>query len=255
MNTYLPMKQPFLKATAFSLTSLAAFLFAVTPKTFAMQADVFQHVSCPNPGGNQIANFQDGWHAIVGSSQNMWGKDTVQDMGNQNFVQCFCPLPLNGQQAVQNGIQTDWRFAGNMSTSEQQEWMNSGWQLRHDGTAFGLPQNDFLVKNFSFSCNQSGSISSSTTTNCNTTISQSNTTTISNKVNNFQQTGNNEANNNTQGNVQIINGNATNATTITNTTNANIQNSNTMKEMIRRIIVHIQGNGATSRNAVVVSSN
>lgn len=250
------MKLSLFKTTAFSFTSLVTLLFAITPKTFAMQPDVFQNVQCPSPGGNQIANFQNGWHAIVGFPQNMWGKDMVSDMGNQNFVQCFCPLPLNGQQSMQNGIQTDWRFAGNMDANEQQQWMNNGWQLRHDGTAFGLPQNDFLVKNFSFSCNQSGTVSSSTSTNCNTMTSQSNNTTISTNVSNFQQTGNNEANINTQGNVAVVNGNVSSTTTATTTANTSILNTmKDMHEMMRRVNISIQDNGVPSGNAITISSH
>ena len=111
-------------------------------------------------------------------------------------------------------------------------------------------------KNFSFSCNQSGTVSSSTSTNCNTMTSQSNNTTISTNVSNFQQTGNNEANINTQGNVAVVNGNVSSTTTATTTANTSILNTmKDMHEMMRRVNISIQDNGVPSGNAITISSH
>ncbi len=244
------MRNPLLQTTIISLTSVATFLFTITP-SFAM--NTLHRAECFNPGGQEIISFQDGWHAIVGSAQNMWGKDSVFDMGNNNFVQCFCPLPRNDERRTE-GIQTDWLSAGNMSDAEIQQLLNSGWQLRHDGTSFGLPQNDFLVKNFSFSCRNEREVSKTFTTSVRET--ESNNANISTRVINDQNTGGNRVEGNTQGNGKVITGDISSHTDIS--TNVNTNNTDdmrhTIRHMIERIRVSVTGNGASSDNGVSVSS-
>lgn len=214
--------------------------------------DAFQNVACPNPGGNQMVNYQDGWHWVVGFSQNVWGKDSVSNVGTQDYVQCFCPLP-HSSQAITQGVQTDWQYAGNMSVSEQQQWMNAGWQLRHDGTAFGLPQHDYLVKNYSFSCN--GEVSN-TSTNGSSQVNQANSATISTVVISNENTGGNNVNKNTGGSATVITGKASSQTDIQNNVNKNVSQGigQRMRQIIGQIIVKIRGNGALSDNTIHLSS-
>ena len=119
---------------------------------------------CPNPGGNSVASYTDGWHAIVRNSQQQWGSDTVNAIGNNNFVQCFCPKPQNSQTTTNTnqGVQTNWLQANSISLKMKNYLLQNGWTDIANGTDFGLPNGEYLTYNQNYFCGMSSTIK-----NCN----------------------------------------------------------------------------------------
>lgn len=107
-------------------------------------------VSCPDVGGNVVASYSDGNHAIAGYTNQFYGSDVVYSIGNNNYIQCYCP-PANSGSST--GIQSNWyRVDGNMSDSVMQQYVNSGWVFIQNGADWGLPGGSYLVKNIQFDC-------------------------------------------------------------------------------------------------------
>lgn len=103
---------------------------------------------CPNPGGTLVVSYPEGWHWIVGDPQLKWGSDSVYHIGNNNYVQCYCPL--NG--VTDQGIQTNWLKVSNITETEKNQLLAQGWILVGNGADFGLPQGAYLAKNSFFTC-------------------------------------------------------------------------------------------------------
>lgn len=100
---------------------------------------------CPDPGGTKVASYDEGWHWIVGESDLRWGSDNVYDIGEQRYVQCYCPTD------DLKGIQTNWMPTSLVSDEKQEKLINKGWILV-DGADFGLPNIQYLAKNSKFIC-------------------------------------------------------------------------------------------------------
>ncbi len=126
--------------------------------------------SCQNPIGTIQANYDQGNHAIVGIQGLQSGSDTVYSNGDNNFTQCYCPLPLT------NGIQTNWLAAGNISKEDQNVLITQGWILIPNGADWGLSAQPYLAKNTDFSCGGGGSTSGSGGTSSGSGGSTSNST-------------------------------------------------------------------------------
>jgi hypothetical protein len=110
--------------------------------------------TCPNPGGNTVASYNDGWHAIVGSSTQQWGTDVVYSLGNNNYTQCFCPLKLSGFTPDYNtGIQSNWYKVDSLISDSTKQWFtNNGWTYISNGADYGLTSGAYYVKNYQFNC-------------------------------------------------------------------------------------------------------
>lgn len=106
--------------------------------------------SCPNPSGEIIANYDSGVHGIVGDSLTHTGSDKVYSESSVNLVQCYCPS------AGDNGIQTKWLYASQMSTEDIQSLENSGWIYVENGSDWGLNEGPYLAFNSGFSCSNQG---------------------------------------------------------------------------------------------------
>lgn len=210
----------------------------------------FQNAQCPNPGGTQIANYQDGWHWVVGFAQMMWGKDTVYDMGNHNYIQCFYPTQQNNKISMK-AVQTNWLWVGNISEQYKGQLTQDGWQLRHDGTAFGLPQNDYLVKNYFFPMQDNKTELFYKNINTSSVYIAKNNMSSSTLIISNQNTGGNTILKNTHGNVSLSTGDESASLHISNQTNKHEEINN--QESIhthQQIQTDVSGNGASSGNSL-----
>jgi hypothetical protein len=170
--------------------------------------------NCPNPGGNQVAYYPEGWHWIAGESNLRWGTDSVNHIGSSNYVQCFCPLNKDNNSLLgSHGIQTNWLKVTNISEEQKNHLLSQGWILIQNGADFGLPSGQYLAKNKDFSC---------TSPSCLKKISQSNSATITNSITSIINTGKNQTSYNTGGSTTTITGNAAASITIKNNLNINI---------------------------------
>ncbi len=116
--------------------------------TFSSDNDnVTKFPNCPDPGGTQVAGYDEGWHWIVGETQLKWGSDYVYHLGDTRYVQCYCEIEGNN-----NGIQTNWLPASLVSSNKQAKLISQGWILVQNGADFGLPNASYLAQNSRFSC-------------------------------------------------------------------------------------------------------
>lgn len=112
--------------------------------------------SCPVGSETIKADFPVGEHAIVGVTGLQSGSDKVFSIGDNNFVQCFCP-------AQGSGTQTNWLSAGNINQVDRNNLITQGWVLIPNGADWGLDPQPYLAKNMDFSCN-GGSVQGSNST-------------------------------------------------------------------------------------------
>ncbi len=153
------------------LLTLSAFTGAVSP-AFATQTPVF--MSCVNPTGTVVSSYDSGTHGVVGDTASFSGKDTVYAATNGTNTQCLCTI--QGQ-----GIQTNWMKASNLSQDEISIYVNQGWTLIPNGSAWGLSDESYLAKNENYSCSGGSSSSegrvggASATSNVTTVLSLANT--------------------------------------------------------------------------------
>lgn len=101
---------------------------------------------CPRPRGEVKAFYSEGTHAIAGKDETVEGADIVFDQGNNNAVQCYCPV--HGM----NGIQTNWLHAANVSSQWKEHAVHDGWMKIPDGTSWGLSAGPYFAKNSDFLC-------------------------------------------------------------------------------------------------------
>lgn len=116
---------------------------ATYPDHYSIPTDFLR---CPDPGGTKVASYDEGWHWIVGEDELRWGSDYVYDIGNQKYVQCYCPIDDDPK-----GIQTNWMPASQVSQEKQEKLISKGWILVN-GADFGLPPVPYLAKNSKFIC-------------------------------------------------------------------------------------------------------
>lgn len=102
--------------------------------------------TCPTPGGNIIASYDTGTHAIAGDPITHNGSDYVYQLTNTTVTQCYCPV------TGVDGIQTDWFDASGLSQDEIDSLKNSGWIYIPNGLSWGLNDAPYLAKNISFAC-------------------------------------------------------------------------------------------------------
>lgn len=107
---------------------------------------------CPNPGGTVVASYDSGFHWILGEAELKWGSDKVHNIGNNNYVQCFCPLNHDGTLGSSQGIQTNWLKVGSITEAQKNSLLTQGWINVSNGADFGLLPEPYLAKNLGFIC-------------------------------------------------------------------------------------------------------
>jgi len=130
--------------------ALALPSFIVPQPTLVANAEfsVPAYPSCVSFSGTIQAQHLNSNHAIVGRSDQVFGNDTVYDLGNANYLQCYCPLESAGTA----GIQTDWLNAASLDEATISQLMDQGWYYIGQGQDWGLDSIPFLAKNSDFSC-------------------------------------------------------------------------------------------------------
>jgi hypothetical protein len=112
-----------------------------------------QFPSCPNPGGTVRASYETGSHWIAGEPNLRTGADAVYDIGNNNFVQCYCPEgSKNTYNNINNGIQTNWIKSDKLSANQKGYLLRNGWKIVAKGEDFGLPAGEYLYFNLPSRC-------------------------------------------------------------------------------------------------------
>ncbi len=134
-------------------------------------------------------------HWIVGNSVLQSGADSVYSIGDNKFVQCFCPQSISTP-----GIQSNWLPVSGIDSTQKQILLNSGWINVPDGSAFGLPSGEYVVQNRDYVCH-------TPTSSCQQSTYQSNSSNISNTVTESVNTGNNQISANTGASTQVVTGN------------------------------------------------
>ncbi len=131
------------------ISSFVAFCWLISAKN-AQAVTAPNFPSCVNPSGSLIVNYSSGNHAIPGSSTSYSGTDKVYNLGDGNFLQCLCTVNSTG-------IQTGWWKVGSLTEEQLNELRADNWFLIPDGSLWGLDKNTYMAKNWSYSCNSSGS--------------------------------------------------------------------------------------------------
>jgi PKD repeat protein len=105
------------------------------------------HPSCSEffgqPGDK--AHYDSGIHQIVGAGL-VEGSDDVYTLENSNFLQCFCSID-------DEGIQTFWWWAEDMTEAERNEYVSQGWYLEN-GLQWNLADGLYLAKNADYYCGE-----------------------------------------------------------------------------------------------------
>jgi hypothetical protein len=119
------------------------------------------HIVCPNPPGQTIASYNEGWHWIVGYPENVWGSDVVTKMtiGTKHehqfvmYFQCYCPTD-SSKPSLETGIQTIFIPAASVNlVSGAESWLlNQGFQAYLNGADFNLDPGPIYYKNMPFDC-------------------------------------------------------------------------------------------------------
>jgi len=101
--------------------------------------------SCVTPQGTQKVFYPTGVHGIPGSTNTYTGSDTVYVLSEETLSQCFCAI--NGK-----GIQSNWWRVSSLGLNQIDELVGLGWVFVPDGTAWGLQEAPYLVKNEAYEC-------------------------------------------------------------------------------------------------------
>lgn len=128
-----------------SLLMTLAVTISITFAQPVAAATVPQFPLCVNPQAEVKVSYATGTHGIVGDGGTFTGSDTVYNLGNGNFTQCFCPV--SGQ-----GIQTDWWKANSLTQAEIEFYKSQGWIFVPTGLVWGLEDVQYLAKNTNYSC-------------------------------------------------------------------------------------------------------
>ncbi len=112
--------------------------------------------NCPNPEGTLVVSYPEGWHWIVGEENLKWGSDSVYDIGNGNYVQCYCPKNQHKNNSLNSsqGIQTNWLKESNITPEQKDFLILRDWIYIQNGAEFGLLAESYLAKNSHFFCNE-----------------------------------------------------------------------------------------------------
>lgn len=127
----------------FSLFITLTVVLVLAKPAYAVATDS-SLTSCLAPTGNNVADYPDGTHGIVGGTSKE-GHDTVYSLGNGNALQCLCA-------SDGTGTQTNWMNVGELSQDQIKVYENQGWIFIPDGSAWGLSEGSYLAKNTSYSC-------------------------------------------------------------------------------------------------------
>jgi len=127
----------------FILFTLSSFLFlGLTTIVQAVNSPAFP--SCPNPGGELKADYNEGNHGIPGKLGDQTGSDSVYTIGENN-VQCFCSTD-------NQGTQTNWWKISSLTQSEIDQLKNSGWIYVANGAVWGLEETPYMAFNSNYAC-------------------------------------------------------------------------------------------------------
>ena len=98
---------------------------------------IFPHCEDQNGRGDK-SHYDSGSHWIVGDGL-VFGRDDVYSLGNQNYMQCFCP-PTDQYVPGNEGIQTNWENAHTVNKPADRSGFFLVW-----GPDFGLDQSWFYA--------------------------------------------------------------------------------------------------------------
>ncbi|TAL60560.1 MAG: hypothetical protein EPN88_15760 [Bacteroidetes bacterium] len=98
---------------------------------------------CPPSRGEVVAYYPTGTHGIPGDFTTHTGADIVYALGNDNFLQCYCP------EMGTVGIQVNWLSTGNLTSEEIDKLIQHGWYQIPNGADWGLAAEPYLTYNIS----------------------------------------------------------------------------------------------------------
>lgn len=124
-------------------------MFFVSSAHSVFAVDVPSFPQCPNPGGEVIADYDEGVHGVPGDSNTYTGEDTVFKLNDAQVVQCLCP-------EEGSGIQTLWWKDPGVSYDEEKVLLSQGWIKVPNGKLWGLDKGKYFAKNSNFSCEEGG---------------------------------------------------------------------------------------------------
>ena len=134
------MKQPALLLS----TILALSLFYRTPVVQAVTPPDFP--ACANPQGTLKVSYEDGVHGIAGNTAEYKGSDSVYQISDTTWLQCFCSQ--DGE-----GIQTNWWKVSSLIEEDIQVLKNQGWSFIPSGALWGLDDEPYMANNSPYACN------------------------------------------------------------------------------------------------------
>lgn len=120
-------------------------LILLVPAGQVLASEQRRFISCINPAGEIKANYEDGTHGIVGSTNTYVGKDTVYSLSGDALTQCFCSS--DGK-----GIQTNWWKISSLTQNEINGLISQGWHYVPNGALWGLDPAPYLAFNSEYIC-------------------------------------------------------------------------------------------------------
>ena len=136
------------------ITTISLAFLLLARSAFAVDAPDFP--SCPNPGGNIIASYNDGVHGVPGNPTTFTGEDKVYKIDDIRTVQCLC---LEDK----TGIQTNWWKTSSLTQEQIDTLKKLDWIFIPTGSVWGLDQSAYMAKNLSYSCGADNTLSTFTT--------------------------------------------------------------------------------------------
>ncbi len=132
-----------MKKTITHIVTVAALLMLATIPAFGSTMPDF--ASCLNAQGTISAHYADGEHGIAGKEGLVQGEDTVYNIAQDNYMQCFCPPDGSG-------IQTNWWNASDLTQDEIKSYTYAGWTYIPDGSVWGLGNHPYIAHNLTYAC-------------------------------------------------------------------------------------------------------
>ena len=124
--------------------SLFALFFLLTAQpVFAVTIPNFPN--CPFPGGDQIANYDSGYHGVPGDNTSYTGADQVYQLNENQVVQCLCT-------EEGRGVQTWWWKQPSLTAEKESVVNKQGWVRIPNGALWGLDSTIWFAKNTYYSC-------------------------------------------------------------------------------------------------------
>lgn len=90
--------------------------------------------------GDLVASYPTGVHGIPGDPATYTGSDKVYSLGNNNYLQCYCP-----EKGVM-GIQVNWLSTNNLTEGQNQFLRKLGWYFVPSGSDWGLSEESYLTR-------------------------------------------------------------------------------------------------------------